>query len=345
VLLWPTFDPEHNATMQDTSGAWSTILAVGFYMVTGPALIIVNRTILKDVGFSYPILLSALGQGLSGLTSRVLIDVFGVVKMDVHTRELASDWKFVMTSFVPVGACQALALACGNAVYMYLHMGFIQMLKSFTPVIVMMTLHLSGVEKMSVQVAVSIGGIAIGTMISSSWEASANLIGLVLFVTSSLGESFRLVITQFVLQKKKLTVFASMYYLAPVSALWLLALSCYSEIWRLFSSGDLGLILENPGTFFATCILSIAINFAGFWVVKVSSSLLLKVLGTVRNAFLIVWGMMVYGEEVTMQSTVGYAITLLCFAMYTKAKMAKPAEANKHGYSQLPKEGKGAVSI
>jgi hypothetical protein len=33
--------------------------------------------------------------------------------------------------------------------------------------------------------------------------------------------------------------------------------------------------------------------------VKVSSSLLLKVLGTVRNAFLILWGMQMYGEEVS----------------------------------------------
>jgi hypothetical protein len=260
----------HRHGMQDT---WSVLLAIGFYMVTGPALIIVNRTIMKDIGFQYPILLSALGQGLSGLVSRFMIDVAGVVKIDAQTRELAADWRFVVSAFVPVGACQALALACGNAVYMYLHMGFIQMLKSFTPVVVMLTLHLSGVEKMSLQVAASIGGIAIGTMISSSWEASANLTGLALFATSSFAESFRLVITQFVLQKKKLTVSASMYYLAPISALWLLALGCYFEVSHLHSSGDCRLVTENPLTFLATCILSVAINFAGFWVVKVSSSL------------------------------------------------------------------------
>ena len=74
-------------------------------------------------------------------------------------------------------------------------------------------------------------------------------------------------------------------------------------------------------TFGANCVLSIAINFAGFMVVKVSSSLLLKVLGTVRNAFLILWGMQMYGEAVSTRSAAGYLITLLSFAMYTRAKM------------------------
>jgi hypothetical protein len=313
----------------DSTSIWSIVLAVTFYMATGPALIIVNRTIMKDIGFEYPILLSALGQGLTGLFSRLLIDVLGVVTIDAQTRELASDWKFVFSAFVPVGACQALALACGNAVYMHLNMGFIQMLKSFTPVVVMSTLHLSGVEKMSAQVAIAISGIAVGTMITSSSEASVSIIGLALFATSSFSESFRLVITQFVLQKKKLTVFASMYYLSPVSALWLLGLACHSEIYRLLSSGDISLVAQHPTTFGLLCVLSIAINFAGFMVVKVSSSLLLKVLGAVRNAFLILWGMQMYGEEVSMQSTVGYLVTLLSFAIYTKAKMAQIPQKQK----------------
>lgn len=38
---------------------------------------------------------------------------------------------------VPVGACQALTLALGNAAYLYLTVSFIQMLKAFTPVVVL----------------------------------------------------------------------------------------------------------------------------------------------------------------------------------------------------------------
>lgn len=38
---------------------------------------------------------------------------------------------------VPVGICQALTLALGNAAYLYLTVSFIQMLKAFTPVVVL----------------------------------------------------------------------------------------------------------------------------------------------------------------------------------------------------------------
>ena len=38
-----------------------------------------------------------------------------------------------------MGLAHASTLAFGNAVYLYLNVGFIQMLKSFTPVIIMLT--------------------------------------------------------------------------------------------------------------------------------------------------------------------------------------------------------------
>jgi hypothetical protein len=104
------------------------LLPVVFYMSVGPALIIVNRSLIKEVGFDFPILISAAGQGLSGLCSRILIDVLGVVALDDNTREMVSERSFILTALVPVGACQAITLACGNAVYLYLNMGFIQVI-------------------------------------------------------------------------------------------------------------------------------------------------------------------------------------------------------------------------
>ena len=45
---------------------------------------------------------------------------------------------------LPVGLAHALSLSTGNAIYLLLNVGFIQMLKSFTPVIVMVFLYLAG---------------------------------------------------------------------------------------------------------------------------------------------------------------------------------------------------------
>lgn len=44
---------------------------------------------------------------------------------------------FYLTHAVPVGFCQALTLGLGNSAYVYLTVSFIQMLKAFTPVMVL----------------------------------------------------------------------------------------------------------------------------------------------------------------------------------------------------------------
>lgn len=56
-------------------------------------------------------------------------------------------WSFWLKRIVPVGACTASTLAFGNAVYLHLSVAFIQMLKSFTPCIVLVVVVIAGMEK------------------------------------------------------------------------------------------------------------------------------------------------------------------------------------------------------
>lgn len=51
-----------------------------------------------------------------------------------------------MSRMLPVGFFNATTLMFGNAVYMYLTVAFIQMLKAFTPVITMAGLFLASLE-------------------------------------------------------------------------------------------------------------------------------------------------------------------------------------------------------
>ena len=53
---------------------------------------------------------------------------------------------FYLRNLLPIGASMAATLAAGNAVYLYLPVGFIQMLKAFTPVVTLVLLMLCGVE-------------------------------------------------------------------------------------------------------------------------------------------------------------------------------------------------------
>lgn len=107
------------------------VCACALYLSIGPSLIIVNRTILRDRKFGYPMAVSGMGLLFSAAVSMVLIHC-GCVRRE-HQAQITLG--FCMRNLLPIGGALAATLASGNAVYLYLPVGFIQMLKAFTPTV------------------------------------------------------------------------------------------------------------------------------------------------------------------------------------------------------------------
>jgi hypothetical protein len=112
------------------------------YMVVGPTLILTNKYILNDLSFQYPMFLSGLGMLTTAIVANIAVHCAGV-KLPQSSVVTRSFW---YTKILPVGAFTALCFTFGNAAYMYLTVAFIQMLKAFTPAVVMIVLSVSGVD-------------------------------------------------------------------------------------------------------------------------------------------------------------------------------------------------------
>lgn len=96
----------------------------------------------RDVaGFKYPVTLSGLGQAFSALAAFTTCRVLKWVPAEKRV-----DAKFFAARMLPVGFFNATTLMFGNAVYMYLTVAFIQMLKAFTPVITLIGLVMASME-------------------------------------------------------------------------------------------------------------------------------------------------------------------------------------------------------
>ncbi|KAL3913240.1 MAG: hypothetical protein SGPRY_008053 [Prymnesium sp.] len=137
------------------------------YLSVGPTLIIHN--------FNFPMALSGLGLLFSSAVSVGLVKT-GVVQLEQSSQISRG---FYFTNLLPIGASMAATLAAGNAVYLYLPVGFIQMLKAFTPVVTLIFLALSGIELPTLRVALSVLGICAGTAMASLGATSLDLVGLV----------------------------------------------------------------------------------------------------------------------------------------------------------------------
>jgi len=71
------------------------------------------------------------------------------------------------------------------------------------------------------------------------------------------------------------------------------------------------------------------VNVLAYATIKLASSLTLKVLGTVKNALLIVVAMLLFGEVVTGMQGVGYVVSVAAFAVYTRIKMTQIAASTE----------------
>jgi hypothetical protein len=106
------------------------IFAIGAcvsYLLVGPVLIVYNNKILNDLNFRYPIVLSSVGVISCAIVTHFLVDM-GYCEVREDILKEFSGRKY-WTHLAPVGACYCFSLGLGNASYLYLGVGFIQMLK------------------------------------------------------------------------------------------------------------------------------------------------------------------------------------------------------------------------
>jgi drug/metabolite transporter (DMT)-like permease len=221
---------------------------------------------------------------------------------------------------LPVGLAHASTLAFGNTVYLFLKVGFIQMLKSFTPVIVMLTGYLANIEVVTLPVIYAVLIISIGTAATCSFNPEFSFIGMLIMFLAELAEGIRLIFTQYFLQQLKFGIIEGQYFLSPASAFWLFFASALYESPTMYANGAFYIIANNWLSFFFASFMGIGVNYLSYLVIQYTSSLTMKILSAVRNILLVFVGILFYNEVVSVNQGIGYFIALVGFALYNIAK-------------------------
>lgn len=309
-----------STSISPSSSPVTTVIAVaicGLYLIVGSALIYLNQHILKSLDFPYPMFLSGMGVLASGLYAYTAVTL-GFAPL--NRVDAIGGWLWYKRVF-PVGLASAGTLAFGNMVYLHLDVGFIQMLKSFTPVIIMLTGYFTKIESASIPVAISVLIISLGTATTCSFTPRLDVYGIFIMFLSQLAEAVRLVFTQFFLQQLKFGVTEGLYVLSPACAFWLFTASIVFEFPTMIEKDAFAILATYPSYFIAAAMMGVGLNFLSFFVIQYTSSLTLKILGTVRNIAMVVVGVSLYKEVITIQQAAGYAVALVGFSGYNLSKM------------------------
>lgn len=197
-------------TEASSSELYSFIGAASGYLIAGPLLILLNNRILNDVGFPFPIALSAMGVAFAAGTSRLMF-ASGLLSYShlpaVYASHGVSSWRFYFSTALPIGALSALTLALGNASYVHLSVAMCTMLKATTPAMTFVLLFAFRIETPTVYEALCVLVITLGTIVATRGDLALSRLGVAMQLGANAAEALRLVLSQWLLANMKLPLF------------------------------------------------------------------------------------------------------------------------------------------
>ncbi|XP_043722010.1 probable sugar phosphate/phosphate translocator At3g17430 isoform X1 [Telopea speciosissima] len=310
-----------------------TYLYLLIYILLSSGVILYNKWVLspKYFNFPFPITLTMIHMGFSGVVAFSLVRVFKVVSPVKMTFEIYA------TCVIPISAFFASSLWFGNTAYLHISVAFIQMLKALMPVATFLMAVVCGTDKLRCDVFLNMVLVSVGVVISSYGEIHFNVVGTAYQVTGIFAEALRLVLTQVLLQKKGLTLnpITSLYYIAPCSFVFLFV------PWYLLEQPtmEVSQIQFNFWIFFSNAICALALNFSIFLVIGRTGAVTIRVAGVLKDWILIALSTVIFPEStITGLNIIGYAIALCGVVMYNylKVKDVRASQPNAESIPERP---------
>lgn len=172
----------------------------------------------------------------------------------------------------------------------------------------------------SVQVTIAVSIIAVGTAVASWGELAFSMLGFIIMVTSEFCEALKLAAMQYMLGNLKLNLMEGIYYLTPAGFLWMCFFILPLELSRMMDEGAADIVFANMPAFVLAATLGFFVNLLSYGVIQTTSSLTFKVLGQLKNVAVVVASCVIFGNRVSGLQALGYAIAIIGFALYNKAK-------------------------
>ena len=318
-----------------------TAAYTALYFVASPTAILTNKILMKDVGFGYPILVSAVGQCVTSVCACAVerlgvgASVFGAAAAappppdadgegGASGRPRVDAWSLALLS-----GSSALALVLGQFPYFYLTVAFIQMLKAFSPTYMVLLLYCMGVEQPSRKVIGCVLGLSLCTAVASAGEVNFHIIGVSFMVAASLSDAVRLVVAQRVLKNHRLRPMETLSYMSPACLLWMVPFALLTEIPVALRNDSFRLLADHPLIFAASGCSGFFVNISSFLLVKRTSSMTLKTMTMARNGGLVLFSAAAMGEAVSPLEAAGYSGLLFFFALYACVKQQEAAAKPK----------------
>ena len=302
----------HSFAQETMAPSW---VYITFWISISCVMILFNKFVLDQLKFPFPMFLCTWHMCLATVLTRIMAKTTDMLP---GVKEKKVDSTILKTKIFPVACCFAVSLILSNKTYIYLSVSYIQMLKAFTPVAVLIFSFFAGLEKSSMTEVYVVSLICIGVAMTSVGETFFSWTGFTFQSLAICFESSRLVLTNVLMSHLKLDPLSSLYYIAPPCAVLIGSLCLYFEFsslpWERMVTPAFALVMAVNGA------VAFALNVAVVMLIGKTNALTLTLAGIFKDIMLVTLSVLIFGSPVTNLQYFGYSIALIGLNLHKEYK-------------------------
>ncbi|CAI9295913.1 probable sugar phosphate/phosphate translocator At3g11320 [Lactuca sativa] len=294
-----------------------TIGLVTSWYSSNIGVLLLNKYLLSNYGFKYPIFLTMCHMTACALLSYIAIAWLKMVPMQT-IRSRVQFFKISALSLIFCGS-----VVSGNISLRYLPVSFNQAIGATTPFFTAVFAYLMTLKKEAWLTYITLIPVVTGVIIASGGEPSFHLFGFIMCIGATAARALKTVVQGILLSSEgeKLNSMNLLLYMAPIAVVFLLPATLYMErnvvgITIALARQDFGivwLLLFNSA-------LAYFVNLTNFLVTKHTSALTLQVLGNAKGAVAVVVSILIFRNPVSVTGMAGYTLTVIGVILYSEAK-------------------------
>lgn len=303
--------------MKGGTGQWFTIGLVSSWYASNIGVLLLNKYLLSNYGFKYPIFLT-----MCHMTACSLLSYIAIVWMKmVPLQTVRSKAQFVKISVLSLVFCAS--VVSGNVSLRYLPVSFTQAVGATTPFFTAVFAYIMTVKREAWLTYLTLVPVVTGVVIASGGEPSFHLFGFIMCIGATAARALKSVLQGILLSSEgeKLNSMNLLLYMAPVAVVILLPATLFMEdnvvgITIALARKDVNIVwylLFNSA-------MAYCVNLTNFLVTKHTSALTLQVLGNAKGAVAVVVSILIFKNPVSVTGMLGYLLTVFGVILYSEAK-------------------------
>ncbi|MED6219615.1 hypothetical protein PIB30_037417 [Stylosanthes scabra] len=299
------------------SSRFFTVGLVASWYSSNIGVLLLNKYLLSNYGFKYPIFLTMCHMTACSLFSYVAIAWMKVVPLQT----IRSRVQFFKISALSLIFC--VSVVFGNVSLRYLPVSFNQAIGATTPFFTAVFAYLMTFKREAWLTYLTLVPVVTGVIIASGGEPSFHLFGFIICIAATAARALKSVLQGILLSSEgeKLNSMNLLLYMAPMAVVFLLPATLIMEenvvgITLALARDDSKIIwylLFNSA-------LAYFVNLTNFLVTKHTSALTLQVLGNAKGAVAVVVSILIFRNPVSVTGMMGYTLTVFGVILYSEAK-------------------------